>query len=378
MGHLGTLKLFHKKGADVFQDDHRPDDRDKRKRWTPAYGAARNGHLKVVKWLVNIRRLRKGFAWEVLFVAAEEGHLSIVKYLVKCSYASIDSVDEHGMNCIHAAAMNGHLDVVQFLAQSGASIHLADNDGRSPIFVAAQRGRLNVVQYLAQSGANVNLADNDGWSPLYVAAQRGHLNIVQCLVQSGANIHQGNNRGYTPVYIASVGGHVEILKWLVQKGADINKVFQGSVTAVAVAADSELKEVVKVLIGLGVSVYFEKLASCYRRDSYLRNKLHSYLLSIKEPEHETVEDVVSYFVRTYEFETRWERRRSYAIFLSTIKHQPTPDDERVGTGDNGSRNSDTTEQSEAAFSPVRVTSFTVARDRVLEGKDMQRAIGKFL
>jgi hypothetical protein len=159
---------------------------------------------------------------------------------------------------------------------------------------------------------------------------------------------------------------VELVKWLAEKGADINEVFEGYVTAVAVAGDSKRKEVVKLLIGLGASVDVD--------NEELRTKLHSYLLSIKEPEHETVEDVVSYLVK----EARWERRRSYAVFLSTIKHQPTPDDERVGTGDDGSLNSGITEQSEAAFSPVRVTSFTVARDRVLEGKDMQRAIGKFL
>jgi hypothetical protein len=159
---------------------------------------------------------------------------------------------------------------------------------------------------------------------------------------------------------------VELVKWLAEKGADIHEVFEGYVTAVAVAGDSKCEEVVKVLIGLGASVDVD--------NEELRYKLHSYLLSIKEPEHETVEDVVSYLVK----EARWERRRSYAFFLSTIKFQPTPVDQNSVKGGHGSLNSDITEQSEAAFSPVRVTSFTVARDRVLEGKDMQRAIGKFL
>ena len=43
--------------------------------------------------------------------------------------------------------MQGHLDVVKYLSESGADINKADNDGTTPVYIAAQNVRTRIGRY---------------------------------------------------------------------------------------------------------------------------------------------------------------------------------------------------------------------------------------
>ena len=79
------------------------------------------------------------------------------------------------------------------------------------------------------------------------------------------------------------------------------------------------------------------------------------IASLKSPEDGAIEDFIEYLIEAACRSKRWERRRSYAIFLSTIKSKSR----------------------EVTNSDTRVY-FLPARDRVLQGHDTQRWIAKFL
>ena len=112
------------------------------------------------------------------------------------------------------------------------------------------------------------------------------------------------------------------------------------------------------------------------------------------PEDGSVEDFAAYLADRLLREKRWSRRRNYAHFLSSIKYRPkkvpASDDKGPVPGgdavDEGVESdpaelptmSSSSELPVMSSSSSRATRFTVARDRVLEGKDMQRVIGKFL
>ena len=114
--------------------------------------------------------------------------------------------------------------------------------------------------------------------------------------------------------------------------------------------------------------------------------LRAFITSIMRPEDGSVEDFAAYLVDRLLREKRWGRRRNYAHFLSSIKYRPKKvpaSDEKEpvpGEGDavDEGVESDPAELPAMSSSSSRATRFTVVRDRVLEGKDMQRVIGKFL
>jgi len=59
----------------------------------------------------------------------------------------------------------------------------AKNIGSNPVFVAADQGHLEVVQFLVESGANKDQGLTiDRHAPLSIAAQNGHLEVVRILI----------------------------------------------------------------------------------------------------------------------------------------------------------------------------------------------------
>ena len=80
---------------------------------------------------------------------------------------------------LFVAAQNGHLEVIRFLVESGANRDRGRTDtGGTPLFIAAQRGHLEVVRFLVESGANKDQGrTNDGATPLFTAAQNGDLEV---------------------------------------------------------------------------------------------------------------------------------------------------------------------------------------------------------
>ena len=55
-----------------------------------------------------------------------------------------------GETALHAAARNGHLDVVRLLLDSGAQKNVTSKAGATALHVAAQKGHSQVVQLLGR------------------------------------------------------------------------------------------------------------------------------------------------------------------------------------------------------------------------------------
>ena len=57
-----------------------------------------------------------------------------------------------------------------------------DNDIQTPLYYASKHGHLDIVEFLVESGANRILMIFSLWTTLHYAAQQGHVEIVKYLV----------------------------------------------------------------------------------------------------------------------------------------------------------------------------------------------------
>jgi len=87
--------------------------------------------------------------------ASKNGHLRIVHYLVDRS-ADIHADDDYALRW---SAFNGHLEIVRYLANHGANINACNNCDFKPsaLQLSASSGHLEVVRYLVDHGANIHV-----------------------------------------------------------------------------------------------------------------------------------------------------------------------------------------------------------------------------
>jgi len=161
-------------------------------RSTPLHEAAKNGQLKVVKYLT---------------AQGEGGNLTVKKPL--------------GDTPLHEAARNGHLEVVKYLTAQNDNLTVKKPLGSTPLHEAAKNGHLKVVKYLVIQGGDLTAKNNSGDTPLHLAAFNGHLEVVKYLVIQGGDLITKRPLGDTSLHLAAFNGHLEVVKYLVIQGGDL-------------------------------------------------------------------------------------------------------------------------------------------------------------
>ena len=225
----------------------------------PLFYAARYGNLKAMQNLVeagaNINKKVGEESLTALMVASERGHVELVRYLLN-SGASIDARDStiRGATSLHIASESGHAEVVRVLIEAGASLNMTLDNRSTALYLACRNGEIGVVDVLLRARADINLSNDSGCSSLLAASEKGHLQIVRALILAGADVDKENTDGTTPLCKAAQLGHVEVVKDLLEAGAQVNKRTNNGRTPLIMASSSGHVEVVKALIEDGKDI----------------------------------------------------------------------------------------------------------------------------
>lgn len=99
-----------------------------------------------------------------------------------------ESADKYNRSKLHKAVLQGDLEKINYLLNSGEDVNIKDKLGRTPLHYAASQGNIDVAKFLLEKGADINSLDYARqWTPLFFAYFMERAEMVEYLIASGAN-----------------------------------------------------------------------------------------------------------------------------------------------------------------------------------------------
>lgn len=164
-----------------------------------------------------------------LVQAARDGETSSVHRLLDCSISANnrgrwtqDIADGAPLELmaqpIHAAAWNGHTEIVQILLDAGAYADAIDEWGFSPLMTAAEVGEVQIVDLLIEAGVDVNratrCAECIAETALMIAVEYEHEAVVERLLRAGADKSYRAKDGLDSLDLARARENASIIQML--------------------------------------------------------------------------------------------------------------------------------------------------------------------
>uniref|UniRef100_A0A8C3UJ89 Euchromatic histone lysine methyltransferase 2 n=1 Tax=Catharus ustulatus TaxID=91951 RepID=A0A8C3UJ89_CATUS len=214
-GELGRVILML---LDNLDPNFQSDAQSKR---SALHAAAQKGHLEICHLLLqagaNINAVDKQRRTPLMEAVAND-QLEAARYLLRrggCVYS------KDGSTCLHHAAKNGNLEMVELLLSTGqVDVNAQDNGGWTPIIWAAEHKHIEVIRRLLTRGADVTLTDNEENICLHWASFTGSAEIAEVLLNAQCDLHAVNFHGDTPLHIAARESYHDCVSLFLSRGAD--------------------------------------------------------------------------------------------------------------------------------------------------------------
>jgi len=180
------------------------------------------------------------------------------------------SLTHHG-TALMAAAMNGHLEVVELLLSAKAKVDARSASRDTALMLAAREGRTEVVKALLRAKAKVNARRDGGDTALIFACQRLQLGVVEALIAAGADVNIETKLYHLrPLSAACTDSHetwarreklpidpsarIEIVRRLLAAAAVVDFQDEYGRTPLTRASAAGFSDVVKALLAAGANV----------------------------------------------------------------------------------------------------------------------------
>lgn len=171
----------------------------------------------------------------------------------------LNDFNENAWQGLRQAIREGNLNSVARLLSTSPEL-LRMTEPNPCLHLAAREGRLNIVQFLITLGANINLEVDLFGTPLDEAASEGHLELVKYLVKQGASLATPRP-DRNPLFSAIDGGHIDIVRFLLEAGIDPHVVYRGESgrlkNALSYAQEEDQTDIAELLVNAGCRVPIE-------------------------------------------------------------------------------------------------------------------------
>ena len=155
-----------------------------------------------------------------LHLAASNGHLKMVKYLIQIHGADFNVKDRYGGTPMVDAIRHKHDNCAAFLRSQGASLAL--DDAAERLCSAAAKNDVAALRRLVENHVNPNEADYDKRTALHLAASEGSMDALRFLISiKGINVNPEDRLGGTPLADAIRHKQHEAQKLLRENGANL-------------------------------------------------------------------------------------------------------------------------------------------------------------
>ena len=211
------------------------------------------GHLNLCKTLINIHNfdihITNNIGFTALHCSAQNGSYELFKFFVEKG-TNILSKTERGMNCLHIAAVSGHLNLCKALISiHDFDIHIPNNIGYTALHCSALNGSYELLQFFVEKGTNVFSKTEKGVNCLHIAAYNGYLDLCKTLMnRHNFDVNMADSKGFTALHFSAENGSYELVKLFADKGTDIHVKTEGGMNCLHIASHHGHLNLCKILI----------------------------------------------------------------------------------------------------------------------------------
>ncbi|KAF5281785.1 hypothetical protein FQR65_LT14532 [Abscondita terminalis] len=205
--------------------------------------------IAVIDKIVDVNE-RSGNDQTALLIAVHGGRYDLARIILE--HGALDLPGEDGNTCLHYAAANGIIDLIELIVYKLGNIDCVNHDGNTPLMLAYKHNQDEAAHLLLHLGADISLINNDGNSCiLLVPLNDHHTKNTMNLMERGANVFSEDTKGNTCLHLAAASDDDALMLTLLAKGFDPNKKNNEGDNCLQVAIQNSSMKVMKMLLDMG-------------------------------------------------------------------------------------------------------------------------------